>query len=365
MMIASYDVQRICIRARPKSTNPDYFEWQPALIVVLVPEKDKLIAIDRARAEIDRRRWDFISYVSKSTLIEDRVREAGAEVWEAFQKAKSGLLVFEVFPDHFGAGNKSIRKLLPARITEAFIDKVIRLAGGRRLTTDEIQSGIENTDYILGDVVFELKDIEEEGLEKAERQAKIAKLFSSYFPGKREIRIDPSILSKDDHMLYLDILAGPIKTHIKKAARQVKATKNLLGRPGLKGGIILLNTGFGSYPHEYFADQVERFAHKDSTVFVAVVSISVWSITNGFDTFAFYKFSPEHPERTEVEAIRDAFSGCFTDMMTQVLQGGLSKDTPMSAPSKPVAFTCDGIDFAWEPAKVLLPGHINGIEPGD
>ena len=131
-MNTTVNIQRICVRAKPRSTNPDYFDWQTAIICIFVPQNDKLLAVKRARTELDRRHWEFISYRSKSTLIEERVRRAGGEVWEAYQSAANGDLVFKVFPEHFQAGDKGAKYLLPAKITEHFIDTVVDEAGGRR-----------------------------------------------------------------------------------------------------------------------------------------------------------------------------------------------------------------------------------------
>ena len=224
---------------------------------------------------------------------------------------------------------------------------------------------IKNADYLMGGFVFELKDLQEEGLKKGEHQKKIVEIFSHYFPNKSEISIDPSILSKSDYLKYLDIIGAPIKTHIRSASKQIKDTKLLLGRSDLLGGIILLNTGFGSFPHEIFAEQVERYARKDSKQLYAVVSISVWThtngfdsyvfYTNGFDSYVFYKFSPPESEQKEVIALQEAFSKRFVQMMTDVIQGKIEKTMERASPVSPVAFEHNGIDFAWIPPRIPLP----------
>lgn len=349
------DIQRICVRAKPKPSNPDYFDWQPAIICVLIPDNDKLLAVNRARSELEKRHWDFISYESKSTLIEDRVRRAGGEIWDAYQLALNGDIVFKVLPEHFPAGDKNAKYLLPARITETFIDQVVSDAGGRRLTEDEKKEGVKNADYLIGSFVFELKDLQEEGLEKGEHQKRIAELFSVYYPGSSQITVDPTVLNKPDYLKYIDIIGTPIKTHIRSASRQIKDTKALLNRSDLLGGIILLNTGFGTFPHDAFAEQVERYARKDSKQFFAIVSISVWSVTNGFDSYVFYKFSPEVTDRKEVVALRDAFAKRFEQMMTDVVRGTIPAETERASPVKPVAFSHLGIDLAWIPPKIPLP----------
>jgi len=322
---------------------------------MFIPENDRLIALKRARAELKKRHWDFIAYEDKSTLIEERIKKAGGKVWEAYQYAKQGKIFFHVFHEHFGVGNQHLRPIRPIRITEKFMDKVISDAGGRRLTVKEKADGKKNADYLLGEFIFELKDIQEEGLEKGARQQKLAKLFAPYFPEQSEITIDSSILSKADYLKYLDIMSGPIKSHIKSASKQIKETREILGEPNLKGGIILLNTGFGTFPHDELANQAERFARKDSRQFTAIVSISIWSYTNGFDTDVYYRISPRRLFHEEVCWVRDSFDKLFEEMMTNVISGKISDSSLLSDPLKPVTFCSNEIDFNWSPPRLLLP----------
>lgn len=347
------NIQRICVKAKPSKHNHEFYEWQTASICMFVPENDKMLAVKKAREELSLRHWEFISYEDKSTLIEVRVKEEGGEVWDAYQYAKRGNIFFRVFPEHFGAGK--FRPMLPPRITERFMDSVIQHAGGNRLQETEKIEGRKNADYLIGEFIFELKDLQQEGLEKGPHQQKLAELFSPYFPGKPHITIDTSILSKPDYLRYLDIISKPIKTQIKSASKQIKETRDMIRKPTLKGGIIFLNTGFGTFPHDEFARQVERFAKKDSTQFDAIVCISIWSHTNGFDTYIFSEFSPHNPAYKDVINIRSSFNQLFQDMMTDLLRGKLPESVEYSDPSKPVCFSYNGIDFNWCPPTLPLP----------
>src|SRR5690606_32778835 len=132
-----------------------------------------------------------------------------------------------------------------------------------------------------------------------------------------------ALLSKPDLRKYLDILGGPLQRHVKKASKQVKATRTMLDKPELHGGLILLNTGFSSYPHDLFASQVERYARKDSSQFDVVISITVWMETNGFDSYVFYRFSPQESDIPEVKALRKAFDERFKQIMTDLMRGRL------------------------------------------
>jgi hypothetical protein len=322
---------------------------------MFVPEVDLELALAKARKELDRRHWAFIKYEDRSTLIEARVRNEGGAVLEAFEEALRGRIFFKVFVDAFGSGSKDRQMMLPARITEKFIDEVVLKAGGKRLNIADIAPGVRNADYLLGRYIFELKDLQEEAMTKGTHQEKLARLFRPYARGKTSFAIDSSILSKPDFREYLNILGRPIQGHVRSAAGQIKETKKLLGRNDLLGGLLLLNTGFGTYPHDEFSAQVERYARKDTSEFSAVISVSAWSQTNGFDTFAFYKISPDEPQEEEIAAFQKAFDDCYMAMMTKMVQGTLPDDATSAPSRRSIAFAVDGVDFAWEAPRIPLP----------
>ena len=352
------DIHRICIRAKPAPNHPQYFEWQVASICMFVPEADKRAALQKARELLACERWEFVEYEDKSTLIEDRVMEQGGAVWDVYQYAKSGKIFFRVFPHHFGAGDKELSRFRPARITEAFMDDMIARAGGRRVDGEGIRQGIKNADYVLGDFIFELKDLQEEAMKKVGHQARLAELFKKYFPSQTAITLDPKVLSKTDYLVYLDILGGPMQTCVTCASKQIRSTKHLLGRADLHGGLIILNTGLGSFPHDDFGQQAKRYVRKDTTQIDETVSIDIWSHTNGFDLQAFFDFRPSQSKCPEVLAIKESFNWCFERMMTDLVLGKIPDTTPRDDPSRPLAFEVDGIDFAWSPPSIPLPWEI-------
>ena len=114
------DIQRICVNAKPARAHPEYYEWQTASVCMFIAETDKARALEKARSELSRRHWEFLTYGNKSTLIEERVREVGGEVWEAFEHARRGRIFFKVFPDCFGAGNKIFHPILPPVLPNCF-----------------------------------------------------------------------------------------------------------------------------------------------------------------------------------------------------------------------------------------------------
>lgn len=349
-------VQRFCIQGKPTKGNSEFFEWETATICMFVPEDNKELALQRARDELIRRKWEILKFETKSTLIEERVREEGGEVWEVYQETLStGKISFKVFSNHFRTSRKREHLLTPARVTEQFIDNVVLEAGGRRLNSAEIGTAQRNADYLLGEYIFELKELQEEGLEKETHQRKLSELFFPYFLGQSEAVIDPSILSPEDILIYLNIVGTPIHNHIKSASKQIKSTRLLLKRESLKGGIIFVNSGFSSYPHELFGEQVERYARKDSKQLDAVIAVTTWVETNGFDSYVFYRIWPDNSDVPEVLQFKKVFDKHFKSMMTDLVLGLLSNETKRADPRKPVPFSYKGIDFRWEPPRIPLP----------
>ena len=104
------------------------------------------------------------------------------------------------------------------KLNEEDFDGIVQRSGGKRLSNDESREKNPNADYLLGDAIIELKFVEEEGLEKQERQQKIATLFNKYCPNKPVMVIDPKLLGKVGRKEYYEIMSTPIKKRIRKAA---------------------------------------------------------------------------------------------------------------------------------------------------
>src|SRR6266513_2388676 len=75
-----------------------------------------------------------------------------------------------------------MRAMFPVpRITESFIDVVIESLGWKRyVDIRDPEAGELNADYVSRHAILELKIFEEEGLQKSERQTKIASLCKAF-----------------------------------------------------------------------------------------------------------------------------------------------------------------------------------------
>jgi hypothetical protein len=218
-------VHRFVLRACPSSEHPKYFSFQTAVLCLFIGDDDRNRALATARKEIRRQNWLPIGAIRKETLIDQRIRdEAPDAVKVAHAEARAGKLFFKYELDQLPMATKGRLPFMRApRIGEAFLDKVVAGAGGRRLTNLEIaEINGPNADYVIGDTVVELKDIQDEGLLVGSRRDKLVQLFRSIETDADYFSLSAANLSAKDWMEYVNILGGPIQTQVKKAAKQLK-----------------------------------------------------------------------------------------------------------------------------------------------
>jgi len=344
------------------TTNRTFHLWQTADVVIFVSAPDWKVAEERRTQILEEHRWEVLTTRSRSTLIESRVVEQGGKVLEAYNTASCRGYWVEIFSDHFGAGkrNKTIRA---PRIDESFLDQIMAKAGGRRLTLEERgYDKIRNVDYLLQNSLVELKDIQEEGLEKPERQTKLADLFRPYSPDNDEILIDPSILTDDDIFRYADIVGEPLKNQIKSAAQQIKSTKVHLADDNLRGGIILLNSGYFTLTGEGFHELACRYAYKDTSQIEFVITITASSPTDGFSSWFNIQLFPSLPETAIEHLIADAFSEQVSLLMKKmVLQSFQPEESPLPIPV-PITFVRNNCRFTYYPNGLPPPWTPNSLK---
>jgi len=237
------------------------------------------------------------------------------------------------------------------RITESFFDKVIERAGGRRLSEIEKKDGVQNADYLMPGAVLELKIIEEEGLEKQTRQDKILKLLSEKYILPDVVDIDIKRVPDEIKPEYKKILGGPIKTAVKKASKQIKATRSHLNRVFDLGILLAVNNGYGSLPHDEFENLVLTYARRDTSQIDFILCSTVDHHQGDFDTYVFivshcYPINSglEFPKSDEIiQIINEFFGEAMTYMMQNQMDPALWNDT--LPPVTDIMFNGDGVQF--------------------
>lgn len=338
------NVRRFFIRAYPHADHPRYFQWQAASIVLFVSDEDKERAERTALEELSKRQWVPERVIRRDTLIKERVQAKGGDVWTAYQQAEAGQLFWlERLEAPAMSTKEKPLHMAPPRLSEQFMDRVIGVAGGRRLAEGEAAGFKEkNADYFLDDMVLELKDLQEEGLQSSPiRQEKLARLFSKYPADGLVRQLDPFTLSQRDFERYLDIVGVPIQKRIQAASKQIKATTQRLAPQTFKGAVILMNTGYSTIPHDFLEYLAFRYSRKDSKSISEVVVISSWVLTNGFDWEIRFAFSPQESATASIQKLKQSFWKNIDDLMSKWGSGGFVAGENVQKAMAPVSFEKD------------------------
>ncbi len=119
---------------------------------------------------------------------------------------------------------------------------------------------VETPDFILNDIIMELKNIQIDSLLNEDRQKNLSIIFANL--PDRSVDLDPTIergeITLADHKLILNSL----RNNVRKASSQIKSYKR--SRSVTAAGIIFLNTGMFSLPHELFKTLVSEILRKNT-----------------------------------------------------------------------------------------------------
>jgi len=342
-------IYRFVIRAYPAPTHPRFYEWQKATLVLFISDTEPYSAEQKSLLELDRCKWIPESYDLRDILIEDRVRAEGGAILNAYIEAvNTGTFWLESLDSlPMTQKGKKVWGTGP-KLNEDFVDSLICDSGGHRVTPEEAGNFEEkNADYVLGSFVLELKQLEQEGLEVPTRQQKISQIFDRYYSDGLVQQIDPYQLNESDFQEYWEVVGIPVQKRIKAASKQVGSTMKRLGGDKYTGGVILLNTGYLSLPHDFLVSMAKRYAAKDTSSISEVIVMSSWTITNGFDTVVNYRFHPHEPISPELTRLKDAFWNAILRKMTQMITGELDISSGMQEAMSPVHFKSDGKAFTF------------------
>lgn len=239
------------------------------------------------------------------------------------------------------------------RITESFIDKIIELMGGRRLNEEEKAfEKDENADYLLKGSVAELKILEEEGLEKRERQIKIANSLSDkfYLPDEVDISIEHMPESaKDD---YRRIIATPIRKRVRKAAKQIKKTKQHLGKQNELGLLIAVNNGFNSLPHDEFDNLVLSHCRRSTSQIDFILCTTIEYHQGVFDSYVFCSSNGYSVDESIANPFKEDYirfvGDQFNERMTYMVRNQvelMAANKDLLVPVSDIVFDREGVRF--------------------
>jgi len=244
------------------------------------------------------------------------------------------------------------------KLNEKDFDEIIKGSGGKRLSSDERSETNPNADYLLDDAIIELKFVEEEGLEKQERQQKIAALFGKCFPQKPVVVLDPKLLGQGGRREYYKIMSTPIKTHIKTADKQLKKTAEKY--KDKTKVVVLLNVGYGSLYHEEFKNIVIHRVHNDTTQIDCLIVGGIYFYSDKFDhyTFGYFEKIPINLGKSfnAFDNLKQHWGAFLSDFMTSVVLGNRGT-SPERLPVVDIDFEVDGVKYV-KPSPPMGPSKF-------
>jgi hypothetical protein len=342
----SVPIQRFVVKAYPTVDHPDLHPFHLHTICVFIGEGDYDQAQARAEKELWKRKWRIVRYLDKSTLIEERVKAFGGEVWDAYLLAAKGRILIKS-ESNDNILPKSFSMAIPA-FDEKTVDRAIEKAGGHRLTKEEANNQHTlNADYVLGNWIIELKELEEERLLKTGHQNALATLFEKYCCDDH-MEIDYDALSPEDQKLFVKSACSPVRHALEKASKQIAATKAHLGNVQAKGAVIILNNGFGSLQPELLPRIADQLAKRHSQIDL-VICLSQYFITNGFDNVVNFHMDPVTLPDSSIEAFYDAIHGEQTALMTKAIMTHPDEMENPLKPMCPIIFERNGKRYRFVP----------------
>jgi hypothetical protein len=232
-------------------------------------------------------------------------------------------------------------------LSETDIDAVVEMAGGKRAHPDADRRSKASADYVLAEAVIELKTLDDEGLSKPERQAKLATLFHRYEPDRPVIVLDRARLPDDGHREYDRILEGPIKTAIHSAKGQLRQSQTE-NRSTDVSILFVVNNGYTALDHAALLQMVAHRARNDTQQIDGVVVAGCYFHSDTFDTFFLWPidYVPINIQRpfASYETLRQAWSAYSNNFMTDVIQRRIALDT-IKGPVVDTQFEVDGVTY--------------------
>lgn len=238
------------------------------------------------------------------------------------------------------------------RITESFVDLVAHDLGWQRYL--DVRTPLEgrlNADYLGEGAIVELKLLEEEGLEKVERQRKLAKLLSMSGSNGKEIDISFENIPASVKQEVQKIISMPIQSAVKKASKQIRHSGEDLARETDIGVLLIVNNGYSYLDADNFERLVVQRCRNDSTRINYAFCVTVDYHQGDFDAYVFCT-ARGHAIREDDSwhvgtALADKFQARFNEAMTQMMRDQMNPKfwSNQLAPVTDIRFESDGVHY--------------------
>jgi hypothetical protein len=170
-----------------------------------------------------------------------------------------------------------------APLTEADVRAVIESAGGHIAHPDQDRRRAQGADFVLGNAVLELKILDDEGLGKPERQAKLGALLERLHPGRPVVVVDRSALGDADRREFDRVMEGPIKAAVASARKQLRQSRREIADVDCSI-LLILNNGYSALNHQDLTQLVAHRVRQDTSEIDGVVVAGCYFHSDTFDT---------------------------------------------------------------------------------
>jgi hypothetical protein len=282
--------------------------------------------------------YPICSEANIDRLIEDMCEKEGGEFWQAYKHAQENGYFFIKFRDKNASGNNPFK--VP-RFSEKDFESILNEMGGNKIP----ESIVKTPDFILNNVVYELKDIQSESLYNIDRQTKIGEIFQNN--SDNFIDLNPELNYGEESSKYQQVIKNSIQGHFKKASDQIKAYK--LHHNIDSAGVILLNTGMFSLPHQLLERFVEQIVMNSTTIdFTFIFSQKMQGAW--FDMYATYgsKFIGKSP--LDSDKIKASIDRLVNHRMAEMVQGKTFESIIDNM--HPISFESGNKIFYWNPGRI-------------
>lgn len=232
-------------------------------------------------------------------------------------------------------------------ISEPDIDQVVENAGGKRAHPDAERREQPGADYVLGNCVIELKSLDDEGLAKPERQAKLAALFRPFNSDKPVVVLDRNSLPSSQQRNFDRILEGPIKTAVSKARKQLKQSR-LEHEETTTSIIWFINNGYTALDHDELIKLITHRVRNDTNEVDGVIVSGCYFHSDSYDSFFLWPFEyvPINPNKNFPESgdLHHAWQNLADRSMTALMQQAPGKQE-VKGPVINTQFDIDNVTY--------------------
>lgn len=281
------------------------------------------------------------SEIKIDKLIRSLCEDAGGDLWEAYITAERDGYSFSNFAE--SSFSNPYYYNIP-RFNESDFETIICQLGGSKIP----ETVTMTPDFILGDIVIELKDLQNESLYNEDRRTTITKIFEA--DNGYSVNMNFSASSGEVREAYKRVIANSIKNAVGKASKQIKefSKTNSINI----AGVFLINTGYFSLDHDLFKDIVKEIISRDTTTinFAYVFTQSVFHNAIG-DLRADYKQDCIGDLPSDLDGMYDACNTLVNIKMSSIFQLG-NVESSFAPPQYPISFFADNKIFYWKPERI-------------